>query len=151
MKYTHILSAVAGGTLAVAGIVGADLGLSGCASTPPVPGAQIQASAADLREALKDFVKDAGRLAQMLAVVDQVAPELQAGAKELDRLQQEQSRLNADYTTTPEALRQIGEQLQSVRAACRTKALATRQALAQLATDAEWKKITSGQRIPFSG
>jgi len=144
MKYTHLLAAVAGGALVVAGLVTAGLGLTGCASTAPqAPGAKIQASTADLHATLQDTVKDAGRLAQMRAVADQIGADLLAGAQELARLQQEQTRLAADYTTTPEALRQVGEQMQSARTAYRTKALAARQALAQLATDDEWKQITS--------
>ena len=139
MKHNHMLSAVA-----VVGFIGVGLGLAGCASTKPQAlDAKIQASATDLRETLQATIKDAGRLAQMRAVADQIGADLLAGATELARLQQEQARLNADYTTTPEALRQVGEQMQSVRTAYRTKALAARQALAQLATDDEWKKITS--------
>ena len=50
MTHTHMLSAVAGGALAVAGMVIAGLGLTGCASTAPQsPGEKIQASAADLK------------------------------------------------------------------------------------------------------
>jgi len=135
----HILSAAAGCALVAAGLC-----LTGCASTAPKgPGAKMQASATDLNQTLKDTVKDAGRLSQMLAVADQIGVDMVAGAKELDRLQQEQSRLNADYNTTPEALNQIGERIQAVRVEYRAKAISARQALAKLATDKEWKKITS--------
>jgi len=122
----------------------ASLVLTGCASTEPkVAGAKVQASAVDLRETLKDTVKDAARLSQMLVVADQIGVDMVAGAKELDRLQKEQSLLNADYNTTPEALSQIGERIQAVRMEYRAKAISARQSLAKLATDKEWKKITS--------
>jgi hypothetical protein len=128
----------------LAAMVAAGLGLTGCTSTKPQTTVEkVQASGVDLRETLKDTVKDAGRLSQMLAVADQIAADMQAGAKEMDLLQQEQTRLNADFNTTPEALRQIGEQMLSVRKEYRAKAISARQALAKLATDKEWKKITS--------
>jgi hypothetical protein len=128
----------------LAAMVAASACFTGCTSTEPaVAGAKMQASAGDLRETLKDTVKDAGRLSQMLAVADQIAADMQAGAKELDALQQELTRLNVDYNTTPDALRQIDEQMLSVRKEYRAKAISARQALAKLATDKEWKKITS--------
>jgi hypothetical protein len=128
----------------LAAMVAAGACFTGCTSTEPaVAGAKMQASADDLRETLKDTVKDAGRLSQMLVVADQIGADMQAGAKELDALQKEQTRLNADYSTTPEALREIGDRIQAVRAEYRAKAISARQALAKLATDKEWKKITS--------
>jgi predicted nuclease with TOPRIM domain len=130
--------------LLLALMVAAGASLSGCATAePPVAGSKMQASADDLRQTLKETVKDAGRLSQMLAVADQIGADLATGAKELDRLQQEQARLNAEYATTPDALREIGERIQSVRTECQAKAIRARQSLARLATDKEWKKITA--------
>lgn len=144
MKQKALLTTLAGCVLALAGLVAIGIGLTGCASTEPlVAGAKVQASAADLRETLADVVKDAGRLSQMLVLADQAGADLETGAKELNRLQQEQTRLNAEFTATPDALRQIGERLQSLRTDYEVKAISIRQSLARLATDEEWKKITS--------
>lgn len=151
MKYKQALSALAGCTLGILLICAAGLGLTGCAGkTPPAAGAKVMESAVDLRETLKDTIKDPVRLEKMLALADQITADLQTGALEIDRLLKEQSRLNAEFATTAEELRLIGERIQSVRTGYRTKAISSRQALAQLATDKEWKKITSRDlAIPF--
>ena len=125
-------------------------GLFACTSEPAkTPEEKNQANAADLRQTLQDAVKDSGRLQQMLALADQFEIELQTGMTEFAKLHQEQQQLNADYTATREAFQQLGEHLQQVRTEYRSKMITTRMAIAQLATDDEWKKITSRELALF--
>ena len=85
----------------------------------------------------------------MLALVDKEAADLQLGVEEFARLREEEARLDADYNTTPDQLRKVGDRLQAVRLQYRAQLIQTRMALAQLATDAEWKEITSRNLAVF--
>ena len=119
-------------------------GAPGCSSAPAKTSEELaQASAAELRETLKATVKDAGRLQQMLTLADQAAADMQAGAVAIAKLRKEQGRLNANYNATKDEFRQLGDLMQSARKEYRSRLISARQALAQLATDDEWKKITS--------
>jgi len=62
---------------------------------------------------------------------------------DLQDLLMEQQRLNLDYKATPEAFQALGERLQAQRKDSFTKAMAIRFAMAKMATDDEWKKLTS--------
>jgi len=118
--------------------------IAGCACNKPQNKEErVQASAADLRTTLQATVKDAGRLQQMLAITDRAESELDPGAAELARLLKEQDRLNADYNAGRDAFQKLGERIQTLRGEQRSRIIGTRQALAQLATDDEWKKIAS--------
>lgn len=124
--------------------------IAGCSSKPPQTGEEwYQASANQLRDSLLKTVKDQGRLQQMLALVDKEAADLQLGVEEFARLREEEARLDADYNTTPDQLRKVGDRLQAVRLQYRAQLIQTRMALAQLATDAEWKEITSRNLAVF--
>ena len=124
--------------------------IAGCSSEPPQTGEEwYQASANQLRDSLLKTVKDQGRLQQMLALVDKEAADLQLGVEEFARLREEEARLDADYNTTPDQLRKVGDRLQAVRLQYRAQLIQTRMALAQLATDAEWKEITSRNLAVF--
>ena len=124
--------------------------IAGCSSEPPQTGEEwYQASANQLRDSLLKTVKDQGRLQQMLALVDKEAADLQLGVEEFARLREEEARLDADYNTTPDQLRKVGDRLQAVRLQYRAQLIQTRIALAQLATDAEWKEITSRNLAVF--
>ena len=79
----------------------------------------------------------------MLALADQASADLEAGAAELAGLRQEQDRLNKNYNATKDEFREFGDRMQAVRNEVRFKVIEARQALAQLATDDKWKKITA--------
>ena len=134
-----VLAAVATAWVAAVGA-----GLTGC-STPKPKSAEetAQANVADLNQTLRNTVKDAGRLQQMLALADQVAVDLKAGTLELASLQKEQAKLAADYKASRDDFRRLGDRMQTVRMESLAKGMRARQALAKLATDDEWKKITS--------
>jgi hypothetical protein len=131
-------------TLVVALVFMAGVCITGCASSKPQSTEeQTRANAADLRESLKDTVKDPGRLQQMLAITDQAAVDLETRATKLATLLKEQDLLNTNYNASKDEFRQLGDRMLTVRKEMRSKVISTRQALAQLATDDEWKKITS--------
>ena len=145
MKTTRTQNLIAAAFLLVAAwglAIGA--GLSGCATPKPQTAEEtVQASAADLREVLESTIQDAGRLQQMLALADRAGADLKAGAAELAGFSKEQERLNADYNASRDELRKLVDRMQAVRKEYHAKAISARQALASLATDQEWKKITS--------
>lgn len=90
---------------------------------------------------LNKTVKDPVRLQQMLAVTDQAAQDIRTGMVELEQLLAEQNRLYRAYATTPAALDEIWIRIQTTRQTYRTRLIHARSALAQLATDDEWKQI----------
>ena len=117
--------------------------LSACASRSDKSSEdKVNDSAAELREILKSTVKDADRLQQMLVLANQFEADMKAGTAEIAKISKEQGRLNADYNASRDDFRQLGELIQAARTEYRTKQISTRNALAQLATDYEWKKIT---------
>jgi predicted nucleic acid-binding Zn-ribbon protein len=111
---------------------------------------KLQENITDLRAKLRDVIKDAGRLQQIQAIVDQRAAEMQKGFDEFARLRKAQVRLNANYDASQDEFRQLGNSIQSVRAEYRSKVIQTRQAIAQLTTDDEWEKITSRDLAIFN-
>jgi predicted nuclease with TOPRIM domain len=126
-------------------------GISGCSSEPAKTGKeQLQANAIDLRDTLRNTIKDAGRLQQMQAIADQNAAEMQLRVEELARLRKEEVRLNANYDASKDEFRQLGDRIQSVRKQYRSLVIRTRTELAQLTTDDEWKKITSRDLAIFN-
>lgn len=131
-------------TLATAWVVAAGVCVMGCAGKKPQT-VEERASAitAELNKTLRDTVKDEGRLQQMLAIADQGAADLQEFDAKLAKLQKEQDGLLADYNASKDEFKQLGDRLQALRKETRSKVISARQALAQLATDEEWKKITS--------
>ena len=127
------------------------VGISGCSSEPVKTGKeQLQASVIDLRDTLRNTIKDAGRQQQMQAIVDKNAAEMQLGVEELARLRKEEVRLNANYGASMDEFRQLGDRIQSVRKQDRSLVIHTRTALAQLTTDDEWKQITSRDLAIFN-
>ena len=119
-------------------------GILGCSTEPSkTDDEKLQANELDLSDTLRSTVKDTDRLRQMLALVDQLTAELQVGLDELAKLREEEALLNADYNASLEELHKVGDRIQSVRVEYRAKLIRMRMALAQLATDDEWKKITS--------
>jgi hypothetical protein len=132
--------------LAIAAALGVMIGIcfTGCASSKQLSAEEeVHASAVDLHETLKGTVKDAARLQQMLAIADQAEADLEAGVAELENLRKKQERLNADYNASRDEILQLGGQASTVRKETRSKLVSARQALAQLSTDDEWKKITA--------
>jgi len=132
--------------LAIAVALGVMIGIcvTGCASSKQLSTEeQVHASTVDLHETLKDTVKDAARLQKMLAIADQAEADLKAGVAELANLKKKQERLNADYNASRDEILQLGAQARKVRKETRSKVVSARTALAQLATDDEWEKITS--------
>ena len=79
----------------------------------------------------------------MLDITNEASIALRAVIVETKKLRQEQSRLNLDYHASPDDFSRVNNRLITLRKESRTKILNTRQALAQLATDTEWKKIIS--------
>jgi len=127
------------------------VGISGCSSEPAKTGKeQLQANVIDLRDKLRNTIKDAGRLQQMQAIVDQNAAEMQLGFEEFARLRKEEVRLNANYDASQDEFRQLGDRIHSARKENRSLVIHTRMALAQLTTDDEWKKITSRDLAIFN-
>jgi DNA repair exonuclease SbcCD ATPase subunit len=132
--------------LAMATALGVMIGVcfTGCANPKPMSmEEQVHASTVDLRETLKDTIKDAAKLQQMLAIADQATADLEAGVAELASLREKQERLNADYNASRDEILQLGEQALKVLKETRSKVVSARQVLAQLANDDEWEKITS--------
>jgi predicted nucleic acid-binding Zn-ribbon protein len=127
------------------------ISISGCSSEPAKTNVEkLQENITDLRAKLRDVIKDAGRLQQIQAIVDQRAAEMQKGFDEFARLRKAQVRLNANYDASQDEFRQLGNSIQSVRAEYRSKVIQTRQAIAQLTTDDEWEKITSRDLAIFN-
>jgi len=150
MKRRHIHSSAAGLLLVVSWVLTIGAGLTGCATPKPQTAEEkVQASASDLREVLESTIQDAGRRQQMLVLVDRAEADLKAGAVELAGLLKEQERLNADYNASRDEFRKLGDRMQAVRKEYRAKTISARQSLASLATDQEWKKITSRDRAIF--
>jgi hypothetical protein len=136
--------------LALILIVAAGIGITGCArQKPQSPEELARASAVDLRKALQDTIKDAGRLQQILAIADRTSADVETGASDLAKLLQEQDRLNGDYNASREEFRQLGDRIQVLRKEHRSRFISDRNALAQLATDEEWKKIASRELTVF--
>jgi septal ring factor EnvC (AmiA/AmiB activator) len=130
--------------LAAAWAVVSLISVSGCSSSKPqTKEERIQASSVDLRKTLQDTIKDTDRLQQMLAIIDRASASIEADATELATDLREQDRLNADYNASLDDFRKIGERLEALRKKHRSAFLSARQSLAQLATDDEWKKISS--------
>lgn len=126
-------------------------GMAGCSSEPAKTGGeQLQASETDLRDTLRSAVQDDGRLQQMLALVEQNAAQIKTGIEELEKLRKEEVQLNANDSASRDAFRQLGDRIQHVREEYRSKVIKLRTALAQLATDEEWKKITSRDLALFN-
>ena len=130
--------------LAVFWAVVSCISVAGCSSSKPQTNEEhIQASSFDLRKTLQDTIKDTNKLQQMLATLDRAAASIESDATELATILKEQDRLNADYNATREDFRKIGDRLEVLRKKHRSTFMSARQSLAQLATDDEWKKISS--------
>ena len=120
------------------------IAVSSCSNEPAkTTEEQFQASAADMRNTLRKTVTDDSRLRKMLALIDRADADMQSGAREFKKVREQQQRLNADYDTTRDELQQIGDKIQAVRKTYRDRVISVRQELAQLATNDEWKSITS--------
>jgi vancomycin resistance protein YoaR len=130
--------------LSAACVTLASIYLTGCSSSKPqTKEERVQASSVDLRKTLQDTIKDADRLQQMLAIIDRASASIESDATELATVLKEQDRLNADYNASRDDFRKIGDRLEALRKKHRSAFLSARQSLAQLATDDEWKKISS--------
>lgn len=143
MKCRHSSSCRSGSIFAVLWMLLAPgICLTGCFSPEPQTAEEkIQASADDFRETLETAVQDIGKRQQMQAVADHALADLQAGAAEMAGLRQEQDRLNADYNATMEEFQDLDDRMQAVRRKHVVQFIGSRQAIAALATDAEWKQI----------
>ncbi len=129
---------------AVAGLLLAGLGATGCSKKPPLTAEQqVDANIEEVKKVLRETVPDQPRLDQMLNLADRGSEQLRRSATQLEDLLMEQQRLNLDYKATPEAFQALGERLQAQRKDSFTKAMAIRFAMAKMATDDEWKKLTS--------
>jgi len=118
--------------------------IASCSSEPTKNREEkLQANVTDLRDTLRNTVKDTEKLAQMLALVDQNTVELHAGIKEYEKLRKEDALLNTNYNASRDEFKQLGDRIQYVRQEFWTRLIKVRMALAQLATGDEWKKITS--------
>jgi hypothetical protein len=118
--------------------------ITGCAGKKPQsPEEKVQANSVELRKTLKDTIKDTGRLQQMLAFADLAAADLEADSADLAELLKAQDRLNADYNASREEFRQLGDRLEGMRKKNRSTFMKAHHAIAQLATDDEWKKIAA--------
>ena len=125
-------------------IVASGIFIIGCAGKKPQSAEEkVQANSVELRKTLKDTVKDTGRLQQMLAISDRAAADLEADAADVAELLKEQDRLNADYNASREEFRQLGDRLEAMRKKSRSTFMKAHHAIAQLATDDEWKKIAA--------
>ena len=119
-------------------------GLSGCSNEPAKTQEEhVQANLTDLRDTLRSVVKDPARLEQMLVIVDQESDQLISEIVEFEKLRKEDVRLNANYHASREEFEQLGKRIQSVREQFENRLIKARIAIAQLATDDEWEKITS--------
>lgn len=121
--------------------VGFGLAACGRDTPPPTVAEKSQTNADDLRVNLRANVKDPVRLQQMLILTDQLALELQAGMTQMETLLAEQDRLYRAYASTPTALDDVGARIHTVRQTYRMRIVHGRCAIAQLATDDEWKRI----------
>lgn len=121
--------------------------LIGCSTSKPQSSEEkIRASAEDLRVTMERAVEDAGKRRQMQTLADQAMAELKKGAEELATLRQEQERLNKDYNATRDDYKRMEERLVAVRRKQIEQIIATRQAIASMATDDEWK-IMAGRDL----
>jgi len=119
-------------------------GLSSCSNEPAKTHEErVQANITDLRDTLRNAVKDSARLEQMLTIVDQESTRLRSEIVEFEKLRKEEADLNANYNASREEFEQMGKRIQSVREEFHTRLIKARMAIAQLATDDEWQEITS--------
>jgi hypothetical protein len=124
--------------------------LWGCSSDLKPSSEELwQANMTDFRDHLRLVVHDPDRLQRLLDVFDQAAAELKVGLDQIVALRQEDVRLNGNPQTATEDLRQQGVLIQSHIKTHRAKIIRARMALAHLATDDEWKKITSRRLAIF--
>ena len=118
--------------------------LSGCFNnTEKIEQEPVLSSYADLRDTLRNTVKDSAKLDRMLAIVDQELIKLKSQIAELKELRREDVLLNANYNASRDDFERIGNRIHSVHEQFYSGLIKTRMAIAQLATDDEWKKITS--------
>lgn len=119
-------------------------GATGCSKKPPLTAEQqLDTKIEELKKVLRETVTDQTRLDQMLNLADRSAEQLRTSTAALAALLKEQERLNLDYAATPEAFQSLGARMQAQLQDSYAKAMAIRFDMAKLATDAEWKKLTS--------
>lgn len=131
------------GFLLALGLLSGSFGIMGCSKKPPLSAEEkTLVKLEELRTHLTVIVQDPARLDPMLNLVDRGSEQLRTQAALMAKLLDEQERLNQNYNATPEAFQAIGERLRTQQKDNYDKAMAIRFALAKLATDDEWKKIT---------
>jgi hypothetical protein len=119
-------------------------GLGGCSKPRPLtPEEQLQSSVENLRTVLKDTVKDPVRLTKLLAKLDEGAMLLRLQAAAEANLLARQHHLDLNYNATRKDFQAVGEQLALLKQKSFDQSMAIRSAMAGLATDEEWKKVTS--------
>lgn len=124
--------------------------LAACSHEPPKSAtAFLGTSLEDLRVTLNTVVTEPARRDQMVQLVNEAESELKVGIEQLMTLRKSEAALTLRYDATREELETLGNQIASIRKTYRDKLLNVRMALANLATDAEWKTITARDLAVF--
>jgi hypothetical protein len=120
-------------------------GLSGCGGKKPTKQEAIAQYGQELHDVVADKVHDAGRRAQMLAIVDRIEALQLQFTRDTEAMVASYRKLDADYGAPRAAFDQMFADYNATRVKARSQVLDLHFQLAALASDDEWRPIAKAE------